>query len=257
MSTVELRIRSKAVAGSEDIIDVDLAHKTVEFVQVASTFSSNVGSIRSREIALCGLNLIVEGGVVERVPVAHVDEGRGGIELPVSYTIADSEALEVGLENLVVFTMGSVMLIDVVGHVGHVNSSIRFSREPEVVLLELRVLFIESQDHGQVILAGGFVIESTVFDSSAGGVSDSSRLVDPEHVHLFVPRLGVFVPCSFLVSRFDVEGTVFLSETKHGRASWTTIGPDHDWRVSRVSLSLSKHIVDIFGSTREVDVARV
>lgn len=203
------------------------------------------------------MNLLIEGSIVKGVPVAHVHVGRGGVILPVSDTIANSEALKVGLEDGVVFSVSSVMLVDVVSHVGHVDSSIRLSREPEVVLLELRVLFIPGQDDSEVVLARRIIIESAVFDSSASGVPNSSRLVNPKHVHLLVPGLRVLVPRTLLVSRLNVERSVLLSEAEHGGASRTTIGPDHHRRVSRVSLSLGKDIVDSLGCVRESDVARV
>jgi len=232
LRAVELGVGSEAVTDSEDVVDVDFASKAVEFVKVASALSSDVGAVGTGEVTVSGLNLIMESGVVKRVPVAHVDEGGGSIELPVGDSVSDSKALEEGLEDGVVLTVGGVVLVDVVGHVGHVDSSVRFTGQPEVVLLEFGVLLVEGQDDGEVIFTGGLIIESAVLDTSASRVTDSSGLIDPEHVHLLVPGLGVLVPRSLHVSRVDIERSVLLSESQHGGASGTTISPDHDRRVS-------------------------
>ena len=127
LRSIELGVGAEAVTHSEDVIDVNFADETVEFVQVTSALSGNVCSERSGEIALGLLNLIIQGGIVKGMPVAHVNEGRGSVVLPVGDTVTDSEALKLRFKDRVVFTVGGVVLIDVVGHVGNVDSSVRFT----------------------------------------------------------------------------------------------------------------------------------
>ena len=87
------------------------------------------------------------------MPVAHFDPRVLRIEEKVSNTVADSKALQVGFENGCIARIGSVVLVDLVCEVGHVDSGVRLAGDIEIIGLKLGELLVPGQDSGQVVLS--------------------------------------------------------------------------------------------------------
>jgi len=152
------------------------------------------------------------------VPVAHFKVGRSAIKVPVSNTIAHCKTFEVGLENAVIFCVLCVVQVDVVGHVGHVYSSVRFTGEVEVIVLELRKLLEESENYIKVILASSVIGESAVFHVICVTVAESNTcwLLDVKYICLSVPAVVTFDDLiNFRDTSWNRERTILLHESEH------------------------------------------
>ena len=190
----------------------------------------------------------------ERVPVGHVDEGGGGVILPVGNTVTDSETLKVRLEGVIVISVLLVVLDDVVGKVGHIDASIRLTRDVKLVLLEFGEELVPLEDGGEVVLAARVIVEGAVLDALAVRVTDTSGLLNVKDVGLLVP--GVFVLVELGAARLESEGTILLHEAEHGRAAGATVEPDKNWSVLGVALGLEEEVMDLLGGVGDVEVAR-
>ena len=129
----------------------------------------------------------------ERVPVGHINKSGCCVILPVSYAVSDSKTFKVRLERIFVISVILVVLDDVVGKVGHINSSIRLTRDIKFVLLEFREEFVPLEDGSEVVLTTCVIIEGTVLGALTVRVTDSSGLLDVKNVSLSVPRVCVLV----------------------------------------------------------------
>lgn len=58
------------------------------------------------------------------MPVTHLNESWGSVVGPVGNTVSDSKALEKGFENSVILTVSSVVLVNVISHVGDIDSTV-------------------------------------------------------------------------------------------------------------------------------------
>ena len=63
-------------------------------------------------------------GVHERVPVCHIKVGSVGIVVPVCYTVSNHETFKVWFEDIIVLFIGLVVLINLVGEIWDVYSSV-------------------------------------------------------------------------------------------------------------------------------------
>ena len=254
LGLLRLRIGTSTPAGSKDVINVNLADIVVEAHVEVGAFIRDIGHVGHVPIAVSLSELFVLLLTHERVPVGHVDEGGSGVILPIGNTVSDSETLEVRLKGIFVISVLLVVLDDVVGKVGHIDSSIRLTRDVKLVLLELREEFVPLKDGGEVVLATGVIIEGAVLGALTVRVTDTCGLLNVEDVGLSVPRVSILVECGATGGK--LEGTVLLHETEHGGAAGATIEPDEDWSGLRVLLSLEEEIVDFLGGVGDVEVAR-
>lgn len=214
LGCLRLRIGTSTPAGSEDVINVDLADVVVEAHVEASALIGDIGHVGHVPIAVSIGELLVLLLTHERVPVGHIDEGGSGVILPVGNTVSDSETLEVRLEGVCVISVLLVVLDDVVGKVGDIDSSIRLTRDVKLVLLELREEFVPLEDGGEVVLSASVIIEGAVLGALTVGVTDTSGLLDVKDVGLSVPRVSILGEVG--ATRGKLEGTVLLHEAEHG-----------------------------------------
>ena len=75
------------------------------------------------------------------MPVSHFDKSGSGVVIPVGDTISDGKTLKVGLEDGIVSSVVSVVLVNEVGHIRDVNSTVTLSRNIKIVLNSLRELY--------------------------------------------------------------------------------------------------------------------
>lgn len=120
------------------------------------------------------------------MPVGHVNKGGICVVRPVGNTVADSETLKVGLEGVVGGVL-QVILVNIVGKVGHVDASVGLSGDEEVVVPVLGEFVVPLEDDGEVVLGTLFVVESAILEAVAVGIANTCRLLDVEQVGLFVP----------------------------------------------------------------------
>jgi len=105
------------------------------------------------------------------------------------------------------------MLVNIVGKVGDVNSSVGLSGDIEVVLSVLGEFVVPLKDDSEVVLATLFVVERAILDAVAVGEANTCRLLDVEQVGLSIPRVLTLVEnCS---ARLKTEGTILLHEAEH------------------------------------------
>ena len=63
--SIQLRVRSKTVADSKDVVDIHLGNVPVELIEIGGAFSSSVLAVRSGEITLGSVNLFLKLCVIE------------------------------------------------------------------------------------------------------------------------------------------------------------------------------------------------
>ena len=251
---MELSIRGPALA--VDIINVDIASEFVES-EIGSNTSLRHASSISVEVLLAfiGLESSIGGIIIESVPVGHLSIGDSAVYTPVGASIAHHESLQVQLNSGGRSLL--VVLINLPGSIGHINPSITFPRNVEVVGLEFWEESCEEVEDGiEVVYRRGDVIEDalTPFDV-ASGISHSAWTLNIEHVVLLVPRVLVVMEGGLSV--FNGVGTVLLSEPQHGGASWPSVEPDYNGISRRIRLRLSEHIVEFLsGGGASTEVAR-
>ena len=211
---LRLRVGTSTPAGSEDVINVNLADISIEARVEVGALISEFGHVGHIPVAVGFGELLVLLLTHERVPVGHVDEGGCGVILPVGNTVSNSETLEVRLEGICVISVLFVVLDNVVGKVGHIDSSIRLTRDVKLVLLEFREEFVPLKDGGEVVLTACVIIEGAVLLALTVRVTDTSGLLNVKDIGLSVPR--VFVWFEGVTTRGKLEGTILLHEAEHG-----------------------------------------
>ena len=77
------------------------------------------------------------------MPIGHLKLRGRAIELPVGDSITDGEPLQVRLEGVPALLL--VVLDDVVGQIGYIDTSVGLSRDVQVVVLELRELLVPAE----------------------------------------------------------------------------------------------------------------
>ena len=117
-----------------------------------------VSSIVAAEL----LYAVIEAILKENFVISKLDEGGGCVEGPIGDSISNHESLKVWLEDSVVSSVLGVVLIDVVRDQGNVNTSIRLTRDVEVMTLELWELLVPCKNGIQVVLGRSSVVESSV-----------------------------------------------------------------------------------------------
>jgi len=115
---------SESPACSINVIYVDIGGIVHELLQKFKAFWSGVLIVWTSEITLSSLNLFIKTSVHKRVPVCHLNIGWFRIIGPVGDSVSNSESLNVWLEDVIVFSIGFVVLDDVVSHVWNIDSSI-------------------------------------------------------------------------------------------------------------------------------------
>jgi len=75
------------------------------------------------------------------VPVAHINVGSVCVISPVSDTISYCETFQVRLEDFGVICVFLIVLVDVVGKIGDVDTSVGLTGDVEFVIFELGELF--------------------------------------------------------------------------------------------------------------------
>jgi len=85
------------------------------------------------------------------MPVAHLDPCGSAIVLPVGHTVTDGETLQVRQEHTFI-SISNVVLVDVVGQVGHIDASVGLTRDVKVVGAKLGELVEESEDSLKILL---------------------------------------------------------------------------------------------------------
>jgi hypothetical protein len=251
---VHLRVGLGSVANTKDVVNVDIGGKGTELIVEALADVGGVHGLATVVTVVLG-HLVVESSVVKGVPVSHFDVGGSAIELVVGNTIADHETLEVGLEDISGLSICSVVLVNVVGEIGNVDSGVGLTRDVELVLAELGEFVKEGKDSGQVVSSGLIVgVVIALLETLALGEADSSGGLNVEHVGLLVP--GVIVNSPEVGATVNLVGTVFLGEAEHGRAAGTTIEPNDDGVGGGFVLGLDEHVMEGLGSVN-VEVAGV
>jgi len=86
------------------------------------------------------------------------------------------------------------------------------------------------------------------------GETDTGRTLEPHDRGCGVP--GVRVVLDLCLTIVDDPRSILLHETKHGRASWTTVEPDDHGIVDGVTLGLSEGVMETL-SVSDVKVTGV
>ena len=153
------------------------------------------------------------------------------------------------------------MHVDVVRQLRHVDAAIRLTRDPNVLVFELRVLLEEVLQEDEVVRAGHVVGREAVGHTRRGvrvliasREANTSGLVDPQDVSEVSP--GVIVPKELLSLTSHDVGTILLEHGEHGGAARATVEPDDKRGVGGVVLRLGKVVVKRLVVV-DVEVARV
>ena len=119
-----------------------------------------------------------------------------------------------------------VVLVDLPGEVGNIDTGVGFTRDEELVGQVLGELGVPIFKGSERVLRLNHVVGLQVLSSASRRVADASRGLDPEHVHSVVPWVGVGL--DVVLTIVDGERTVLLHVSEHGGASGTTVEPNSD-----------------------------
>lgn len=96
---VHLRIWVGAIADAVNVVDVNIAHKVLKFVEQIHAGLGCIWHSHSAKIAVIGLDCVVGLLTVQGVPVCHFNVGGRAVVSVVCNSVADREPLKIGLEN--------------------------------------------------------------------------------------------------------------------------------------------------------------
>jgi hypothetical protein len=96
---VHLRIWVGAIADAVNVVDVNIAHKVLKFVEQIHAGLGCIWHSHSAKIAVIGLDSVVSLLTVQGVPVSHFNVGGRAVVSVVCNSVADREPLKIGLEN--------------------------------------------------------------------------------------------------------------------------------------------------------------
>jgi len=163
-----------------------------------------------REVALICLHLTLEIDIDFLPAKASLNLSSSGVKLPVGDSIANHPALERNWD--LRRRLGSVVGVDLVDQGRNVDASVGLARDVEVVLLEIRELFVPLVQGEQVFFGSGLVGELVVVSVEVG-VTHSCWHLQVEHVCVVVPRVRVSLES--LLSVVVHKRPVLLSKSKH------------------------------------------
>ena len=155
---LNLRVRASAPAGAENIVDVDGLGEGLELGLKGHALIRDTDHVGHVPVTVGSDELIVELLANKGVPVAHVDISSVGVVLPVGDAITDGETLKVRLEDGIIISVLLVVLVNIVGKVGDVDTSIGLTRDVKLIIGELGELLEPLEGDGQVVLAAFLVI---------------------------------------------------------------------------------------------------
>ena len=124
VASVQLWSWSESPACSINVVNVDVRDKAVEFIKKAEALLCGVSVVWTSKVALSISDSLMEISVDKRVPVRHLNESSIGVISPVGDSVSNGESLDVWLEYIIVFSVGLVVLNEVVGKVWNIDSSI-------------------------------------------------------------------------------------------------------------------------------------
>jgi len=179
--------------------------------------------------------------------------GKGRVDIvgPVGGTVSDHGALDIDVVELVVEFRLQVVLVDLPGEVGHVDSGVGLTRDEKLRLFELGELGVEILEGVHGVNRLNHVVGFPVLLGASSGEADTSGTLEPHNVSAGVPGEGVLVDTVGAV--FNNTGTILLHEAEHGRASRATVEPDHDGVGLGVVERLGEDVMEFLGlSGREV-----
>lgn len=240
---VHLGVGLRAVADAKDVVNVDIGDEGVELSEESLAGIGGLGG-HATEVAVVVEDLLTERIIIEGVPVSHFDVGGCAVVVVVSNTVSDHETLQVWLEDGIITSVLSVVVINPLGKVGHVDSGVGLSRDVQIVGSELGEFGVPVEDSEQIVISGlGVGVRVALLSVTVAlGEADACRGLDVEHVSFLVP--GPLVLSPEVGATVQLVGTVFLGESEHGRASGTTVEPDDDGVVGGVVLGLDEHVVE-------------
>jgi len=177
------------IAFSENIILIDEGNLFLEFmigiVAHTSKYRWDRG-IDVGEIAVVRSEVIINTITNQAMVISHVEISGVAIVFPVGHTVADHEALEVGLP-LTRLGAGDIH-VKSQSELRNVDPSIRLARNKQLIVLKSSKLILKKGKHcGQVIISRVVIIEIAFAQVSTDGISYSGRCLDVYHVSIIVP----------------------------------------------------------------------
>ena len=124
VASVQLWSWSKSPACSINVVNVDVRDEALEFIKKGEALLCGVSVVWTSKVALSISDSLMEISVDKRVPVRHLNESSIGVISPVGHSVSNGESLDVWLEYIIVFSVGLVVLNEVVGKVWNIDSSI-------------------------------------------------------------------------------------------------------------------------------------
>ena len=142
----------------------------------------------------------------------------------ISDTVSDENTLESKVRK------SSVLLLFVndTAKSWDVNSSIRLSSDPEVVVSQVREVVKEPDQEVKVVIGSLEVVGDVVRGSVAVRESNTSWGFQVDNVGVGVPRVGVVNKGDVGLISSPVIGSVFVQKTIERRASRSSVQPEND-----------------------------
>mmetsp|Transcript_97755 Transcript_97755/g.134476 ORF Transcript_97755/g.134476 Transcript_97755/m.134476 type:complete len:230 (-) Transcript_97755:194-883(-) len=217
------------VSRSEKIIPVKVGGKLHNSspVNIANFRTFRSKNLITIEFATGIVELSKELGWNNIHPEDSIRENGIGINMPVGDTVTNNETLKIDLLNVFVDGGLLVILINLPREVRNIDASITLTRDKEFVLLEFWEFFIPGFKSNNSVLRLLHIISVPVFLITSNRPSNTSRTFEVKNILSSVP--WEWVVLDILLAIINDTRTVFVDETKHGRAARTTVEPDKNW----------------------------
>jgi len=157
------------------------------------------------------------------MPVAHFNEGRGGIVFPVSDSISNHNTFQLWNVNTWFSSVISDILVDSLSKLWYINTSIWFSWNVKIIVHNFWELLQKIKDSLKVIISCIFIVPATFGLVWAERKSYISWTFKIENISLSIPWIFILNEVSCTI--FNDVGSMFLEDSKHWWASWTSIEP--------------------------------
>jgi len=144
--------------------------------------------------------------------VEGVRQGLLGL-VPASASVSNHHSVQVDVVQSRVECGLQVVLVDLPGQVGDVDSGVTFTTDKELVSFEFREFSVPGLDGVEGVHRLDHIVSLHVLGSSSEGEADTSGTLEPDDVGLHVPGEGVVLDlCLTIVNN---PRSILLHETKH------------------------------------------
>jgi len=232
---------------SEEIIPVQSVPKFIDLVPSISADSCVCRWFQVVEIIWAFIIIVcVKKRLCHEIKVVHnFREWLWDIYFPISGTISNYEALKIKLSLCLLNSNKKIVLMNLPSKVRHVNSSITFTWDVEVIICPLWETCIEVSKCGKGINRLCHIIMNTIVWIVTHWITNTCRAFNIENISSFIP--GIRIVLDKILSIINDKWSMFLEESEKWRAARASVEPNNNWIVLRIIEWCNKDVMESLG----------